>query len=83
MPAPAVRRFGRGSIFCVAEVCFVLWPVLQAKQSFVANDDDLQRGGTGNPGAGAAYGQFVYKYNDFVAAHMTDGMAIYYNVPSM
>ena len=41
------------------------------------------RGGQGNPGAGAAYGQYVYKYNDFVAAHMTDGMAIYYNVPSM
>ncbi|KAG7009434.1 hypothetical protein G7Y79_00002g005490 [Physcia stellaris] len=43
----------------------------------------LQRGGTGNPGAGSEYGQYVNKYNDFVAAHMTDGMAIYYNIPQI
>lgn len=41
------------------------------------------RGGQGNPGAGPEYGNYVHKYNDFVAAHMTDGMATYYNVASM
>ncbi|KAL8834904.1 MAG: hypothetical protein Q9170_003546 [Blastenia crenularia] len=43
----------------------------------------LQRGGLGNPGAGAEYGMYVGKYNDFCKAHMTDGMATYYNVASM
>ena len=43
----------------------------------------IDRGGTGNPAAGAEYGNYVYKYNDFVAGHMTDGMATYYNVASM
>ncbi|KAL8681980.1 MAG: hypothetical protein Q9186_001922 [Xanthomendoza sp. 1 TL-2023] len=43
----------------------------------------LQRGGLGNPGAGVEYGKYVQQYLDFVQAHMTDGMAIYWNVPSM
>lgn len=45
------------------------------------------RGGTGNMGAGAAYGEYVRKYNSFIQAdggvHLSDGMATYYNVPSM
>ncbi|KAI4219581.1 MAG: hypothetical protein L6R40_008717 [Gallowayella cf. fulva] len=43
----------------------------------------LQRGGLGNPGAGAEYGQYVRKYTDFAQAHMSDGMATYWNVVSM
>ena len=43
----------------------------------------MHRGGMGNPGAGPAYGEYVYKYNGFVGAHMTDGMATYWNVVSM
>ncbi|KAL8815127.1 MAG: hypothetical protein Q9223_005705 [Gallowayella weberi] len=41
------------------------------------------RGGQGNPQAGAEYGAFVDKYAAFASAHMTDGMATYYNVASM
>ncbi|KAL8719011.1 MAG: hypothetical protein Q9181_008123 [Wetmoreana brouardii] len=63
----------------IATQCQVqLWNTLGADQFF-----SLQRGGSGNPGAGRAYGDYVWKYNDFCAAHMTDGWAIYYNVPSM
>ncbi|KAI4179111.1 MAG: hypothetical protein L6R41_008025 [Letrouitia leprolyta] len=59
-----------------------LWDKLGADQFF-----GLQRGGTGNMGAGAAYGEYVRKYNSFIQAdggvHLSDGMATYYNVPSM
>lgn len=45
--------------------------------------DHNNRGGLGNPQAGPAYGEFVWKYDSFCQSHMTDGMAIYWNVPSM
>lgn len=45
------------------------------------------RGGLGNPGAGAEYGDHVQNYKKFCESeggkHMTDGMAIYWNVASM
>ena len=66
------------SVFQSAKVCFSF-----SSSSDTSRDLHQDRGGKGNPGAGAAYGQYVYKYNDFCAAHMNDGMAIYYNVPSM
>lgn len=38
-------------------------------------------------GAGAAYGQYVRQYQSFCEAdggvHMSDGMAVYWNVASM
>ncbi|KAL8709886.1 MAG: hypothetical protein Q9220_005502 [cf. Caloplaca sp. 1 TL-2023] len=45
------------------------------------------QGGVGDPAAGAVYGQYVWKYNDFCTSdggvHLSDGMATYWNVPSM
>ncbi|KAL9024188.1 MAG: hypothetical protein Q9196_006698 [Gyalolechia fulgens] len=59
-----------------------LWDKLGAAQFF-----SLQRGGLGNPGAGAEYGEYVQKYDAFCQAdggqHMRDGMAVYWNVHSM
>ncbi|KAL8728049.1 MAG: hypothetical protein Q9166_005649 [cf. Caloplaca sp. 2 TL-2023] len=45
------------------------------------------QGGLSNPGAGAEYGRYVGQYNNFFQSdggrHMTDGMAVYWNVASM
>ncbi|KAL8670209.1 MAG: hypothetical protein Q9168_005242 [Polycauliona sp. 1 TL-2023] len=44
----------------------------------------LQRGGTGDMGAGVDYGNYCHKYLDFVnQGHLSDDMATYYNVVSM
>ncbi|KAI4230760.1 MAG: hypothetical protein LQ349_006058 [Xanthoria aureola] len=55
-----------------------LFSVLGATKFF-----GLQRGGLGNQGAGSEYRQYVSQYEDFCQSHMTDGMAIYWNVASM
>ncbi|KAL9001095.1 MAG: hypothetical protein Q9188_005520 [Gyalolechia gomerana] len=59
-----------------------LWDTLGETKFF-----GLQRGGVGNPGAGSEYGEYVKKYDDFCQAdggqHMSDGMAVYWNVASM
>lgn len=60
--------------------CRGMLPVAKCGNAFA---DNIDRGGLGNPGAGPAYGNFVQQYENFVQAHMTDGMAIYFNVPSM
>ena len=78
MPSWAVEQAWCRSIFQSAKVCFGF-----SRCSDISRGLHRDRGGTGNPGAGVEYGQYVYKYNNFCAAHLNDGMAIYYNVPSM
>ncbi|KAI4171645.1 MAG: hypothetical protein LQ343_004123 [Gyalolechia ehrenbergii] len=59
-----------------------LWDTLGETKFF-----GLQRGGVSNPGAGPEYGEYVKKYDNFCQAdggqHMSDGMAVYWNVASM
>ncbi|KAL8897188.1 MAG: hypothetical protein Q9207_007337 [Kuettlingeria erythrocarpa] len=59
-----------------------LWDQLGPQQYF-----SLQRGGLGNPGAGAEYGNYVEKYRMFCESdggvHKSDGICTYWNVASM